>query len=166
LSTRLASYTHSIASHSLSYPEFNCNNFLWLLSVSPSLISLQSHAPRVMGPTYGNIAAITNLQVQLWNSPQRNCSDLYYWLHLDSIDWTSMATMATHAIRHCNTSSTWNTCDWCDLVIFSCITYEFYCPNVSFITFLCSSPLLFVLFPSKSFYPFLSFPFLSNLFHL
>jgi hypothetical protein len=36
----------------------------------------------------------------------------------DSIDRTSMATMATHAIRHCNTSSTRNVCDWCDLVIF------------------------------------------------
>jgi hypothetical protein len=51
LSTRLAPYTHSIASHNLSYPEFNCNNFLQLLSVSPSFFSLQSHTPRVMGPT-------------------------------------------------------------------------------------------------------------------
>jgi hypothetical protein len=30
----------------------------------------------------------------------------------DSIDQTLMAAMATHAIRHCNTSSTWNVCDW------------------------------------------------------
>jgi hypothetical protein len=35
----------------------------------------------------------------------------------DSIDQTSTATMETHAIRHCNTSSTRNVCDWCDLVI-------------------------------------------------
>jgi hypothetical protein len=77
---------------------------------------------------------------------------------LDSIDRTWTATMATHAIRHCNTSSARNTCDWCDLVVFSCITYKFYCPNVSFMTFLRSSSLLFVLFPSKSFYSFLSFP--------
>jgi hypothetical protein len=68
---------------------------------------------------------------------------------LNSIDWTLTAATAAHAIRHCNTSSTWNACDWCDLVVFSCITYKFYCSNVSFITFLCSSPLLFVLFPSK-----------------
>jgi hypothetical protein len=45
--------------------------------------------------------------------------------------------------------------------IFSCITYKIYCSNVSFIIFLHSSPLLFVPFPSKPFYPFLS-----NLFHL
>jgi hypothetical protein len=76
---------------------------------------------------------------------------------LDSIDQTSTATLATHAIRHCNTSSAWNTCDWCDLVIFSCITYKFYCSNVSFINFLRSSPLFFVLFLSKSFYPCSSF---------
>jgi hypothetical protein len=37
---------------------------------------------------------------------------------LDSIAWTLTATMATHAIRHCNTFSAWNACDWCDLVIF------------------------------------------------
>jgi hypothetical protein len=37
---------------------------------------------------------------------------------LDSIDWTLTATMATHAIRHCYASSTWNACSWCDLVIF------------------------------------------------
>jgi hypothetical protein len=78
---RLAPYTHSTASHSLSYPEFNHNNFFQLLSVFLSLFSPQSHASRVMGPTYGNIAAITNLQVQLWNRPQRNRSDLYYQLH-------------------------------------------------------------------------------------
>jgi hypothetical protein len=36
----------------------------------------------------------------------------------DRIDQTLMATMATHAIGHCNTSSTRNVCDWCDLVIF------------------------------------------------
>jgi hypothetical protein len=81
LSTRLVPYTHSTASHSLSYPEFNRNNFFRLLSVSLSLFSSQSHASRVMGPTYDNIAAITNLQVQLWSSPQRNCGDLYYQLH-------------------------------------------------------------------------------------
>jgi hypothetical protein len=34
-----------------------------------------------MGPTYTNIVAITNLQIQLWNSPQRNCGNLYYQLH-------------------------------------------------------------------------------------
>jgi hypothetical protein len=82
LSTRLAPYTHSTASHSLSYLDFNCNSFFRLLSVSPSLFSPQSHTSRVMGPTYSNIAAIINLQVQLWNSPQRNCGSLYYWLHL------------------------------------------------------------------------------------
>jgi hypothetical protein len=81
LSIRLASYTHSTASHSLSYPEFNCNNFFQLLSVFLSLFSPQLHTSRVMGPTYSNIAAVTNLQVQLWNRPQRNCSDLYYQLH-------------------------------------------------------------------------------------
>jgi hypothetical protein len=81
LSTRLVSYTHSTVSHSLSYPEFNCNNFFSLLSVSLSLFSPQLHASRVVGPTYGNIAAITNLQVQLWNRPRRNCGDLYYQLH-------------------------------------------------------------------------------------
>jgi hypothetical protein len=37
---------------------------------------------------------------------------------LDSINQTSMATTATHAIRHCNTFSTQNACDWCDLAIF------------------------------------------------
>jgi hypothetical protein len=37
---------------------------------------------------------------------------------LDSINQTSSAAMATHAIRHCYTSSTQNTCDWCDLIIF------------------------------------------------
>jgi hypothetical protein len=36
----------------------------------------------------------------------------------DSIDQTLTATTATHAIRHCNTSSTRDVCDWCDLVIF------------------------------------------------
>jgi hypothetical protein len=36
----------------------------------------------------------------------------------DSIDRISTATMATHATRRCNTSSTRNVCDWCDLVIF------------------------------------------------
>jgi hypothetical protein len=76
LSTRLVPYTHSTASHSLSYPEFNCNDFSRLLSVSPSLFLLQLHVFRVMGPTYGNIAAIINFQVQLWNSPRRNCSNL------------------------------------------------------------------------------------------
>jgi hypothetical protein len=76
----------------------------------------------------------------------------------DSIDWTSTVTTETHAIRHCNTSSTLNACNWYALVVFSCITYEFYCSNVSFMTFLHSSPLLFILFPSKSFYPFLPFP--------
>jgi hypothetical protein len=81
LSARLVPYTHSTASHSLSYLEFNHNNFFQLLSVSLSLFSPQSHASRVMGPTYGNIAAITNLQVQLWSSPWRNCGDLYYWLY-------------------------------------------------------------------------------------
>jgi hypothetical protein len=81
LSTRLAPYTHSTASHSLSYLEFNRNNFFQLLSVSLSLFSPQSHTSRVMGPTYRNIAAITNLQVQLWNSPWRNRGDLYYQLH-------------------------------------------------------------------------------------
>jgi hypothetical protein len=113
-----ALHTHSTASHSLSYPEFNCNSFFQLLSVFPSLFSPQSHASRIMGPTYGNTAAIINLQVQLWNSSQRNHGDLYYWLHLDSIDRTSMATTAAHAIRHCNTSSARNACDWCDLVVF------------------------------------------------
>jgi hypothetical protein len=81
LSTRLAPYTHSTASHSLSYPEFNHNNFFQLLSVFLSLFSPQLHASRVMGPTYGNIVAITNLQVQLWNRPRRNCGNLYYQLH-------------------------------------------------------------------------------------
>jgi hypothetical protein len=37
---------------------------------------------------------------------------------LDSIDQTLMVTMATHAIRHCYTSSTQNACNWWDLVIF------------------------------------------------
>jgi hypothetical protein len=113
-----ALHTHSTASHSLSYPEFNCNSFFQLLSVFLSLILPQWHASRIMGPTYGNTAAIINLQVQLWNRPWRNCSNLYYRLHLDSIDRTLRATTATHAIRHCNTSSTRNVCDWCDLVIF------------------------------------------------
>jgi hypothetical protein len=36
----------------------------------------------------------------------------------DSIDRTLTVTTATYAIRHCNTSSTQNVCDWCDLVIF------------------------------------------------
>jgi hypothetical protein len=151
-------HTHSTASHSLSYLEFTCNSFFQLLSVSPSLFSPQSHASRVMGPIYGNIVAIINLQVQLWNSPQRNRGDLHYQLHLDSINRTSMATTAAHAIRYCNTSSTWNACNWCDLVIFSCITYKIYCSNVSFMIFLHSSPLLSVLFPFKPFYPFLPFP--------
>jgi hypothetical protein len=42
-----ALHMHSTASHSLSYPEFNCNIFPRLLSVSPSLFSLQSHASRL-----------------------------------------------------------------------------------------------------------------------
>jgi hypothetical protein len=77
---------------------------------------------------------------------------------IDSTDQTSLATMAIPAIRHCYTFSTQNACDWCDLVIFSCVTCKFYCSNVCFMFFLCSSPLLFVFFPSKSFYPFLHFP--------
>jgi hypothetical protein len=77
-----ASHTHSTASHSLSYPEFNCNIFPQLLSVSPSLFLLQSHASRVMGPTYGSIVAIINFQVQLWSSLWSNRGDLYYRLHL------------------------------------------------------------------------------------
>jgi hypothetical protein len=82
-----ALHTHSTASHSLSYPEFNCNSFFQLLSVFPSLFSPQSHTSRVMEFTYGNCTvAIINLQVQLWNSPWRNRGDLYYQLHLDSID--------------------------------------------------------------------------------
>jgi hypothetical protein len=76
-----ALHTHSTASHSLSYPEFNSNNFFQLLSVSPSLFLPQLHASRVMGPIYSNIAAIINLQVQLWNSPRRNCGNLYYQLY-------------------------------------------------------------------------------------
>jgi hypothetical protein len=65
----------------------------------------------------------------------------------DSIDGTSMATTATHAIR----------LRLVRLSHFSCITYKFYCSNVSFMSFLHSSPFLFALFPSKSFYPFLPF---------
>jgi hypothetical protein len=76
-----ALHTHSTVSHNLSYPEFNRNGFFQLLSVSPSLFSPQSHASRVMGPNYGNIAAIINLQVQLWNSPRRNRDNLYYRLY-------------------------------------------------------------------------------------
>jgi hypothetical protein len=55
-----ALHTHSTASHSLSYPEFNRSIFPRLLSVFLSLFSLQSHTSRVMGPTYGSIAAIIN----------------------------------------------------------------------------------------------------------
>jgi hypothetical protein len=40
LSTRLVLYTHSTASHSLSYPEFNCSDFSRLLSASLSLFLL------------------------------------------------------------------------------------------------------------------------------
>jgi hypothetical protein len=43
--------------------------------------SFDFHTSRVMGPTYSNIVAIINLQVQLWNSPQRNHSNLYYQLY-------------------------------------------------------------------------------------
>jgi hypothetical protein len=63
LSTRLAPYTHSTASHSFSYLEFNCSDFPRLLSVSLSLFSLQSHDSRIIRPTYGNIVAIMNFQV-------------------------------------------------------------------------------------------------------
>jgi hypothetical protein len=100
-----ALHTHSTASHSLSYPEFNRNSFFRLLSVSPSLFLPQSHASRVIRPTYSNIAAIINLQVQLWNTLREIAVTFIISSTLDSIDRTSMATMAAHAIRHCNTSS-------------------------------------------------------------
>jgi hypothetical protein len=107
-------HTHSTASHSLSYPELNHNIFPRLLSVSPSLFSLLSHASRVMGPTYSSIAAIINHYEAALGVIAATCIT---GSNLDSIDQTSTATTATHAIRHCNTSSTWNACDWCDLVI-------------------------------------------------
>jgi hypothetical protein len=68
-----------------------------------------------MGPTYGSIVAIINhyeAALGVIAATFIICSSL------DSIDRTLTATMATHAIRHCNTSSTRNVCNWCDLVIF------------------------------------------------
>jgi hypothetical protein len=108
-------HMHSTVSHSLSYPEFNHNIFPRLLSVFPSLFSLQSHASRVMKPTYGSIAAIINHYEAALGVI---VVTFITGSNLDSIDRTSTATTATHAIRHCNTSSTRNACDWCDLVIF------------------------------------------------
>jgi hypothetical protein len=108
-------HMHSTASHSLSYPEFNRNIFPRLLSVSPSLFSLQSHTSRVMGPTYGSISAIINHYEAALGVI---AATFITGSSFDSIDRTLMATTATHAIRHCNTSSTRNACDWCDLVIF------------------------------------------------
>jgi hypothetical protein len=68
-----------------------------------------------MGPTYGSIVAIINHYEAALGVI---AATFITGSNLDSIDWTSTATTATHAIRHCNTSSTWNACDWCDLVIF------------------------------------------------
>jgi hypothetical protein len=71
--------------YSLTQPqltEFKHNIFPRLLSVSLSLFSFQSHASRVMGPTYSSIAAIINFQVQLWSSLRSNRGDLYFRLHL------------------------------------------------------------------------------------
>jgi hypothetical protein len=68
-----------------------------------------------MGPTYGSIAAIINHYEAALGVI---AATFITGSNLDSIDRTSMATTATHAIRHCNTSSTQNACGWCDLVIF------------------------------------------------
>jgi hypothetical protein len=59
-----------------------------------------------MGPTYSNIAAITNLQVQFGAALREIAATFITSSTLDSIDRTLTATTAIHAIRHCNTSST------------------------------------------------------------
>jgi hypothetical protein len=114
-----ALHTHSTASHSLSYLEFNRNNFTQLLSISPSLFSLQLHAS--MEHTHGSIMAIINhyeAALRVIAATFIINSIFIITSTFDSINWTLTATMATHAIRHCYTSSTRNACNWCNLVIF------------------------------------------------
>jgi hypothetical protein len=68
-----------------------------------------------MGPTYGSIAAIINHYEAALGVI---AATFITSSNLDSIDRTSTATTAIHAIGRCHTSSSRNACDWCDLVIF------------------------------------------------
>jgi hypothetical protein len=158
LSIRLAPYTHSTASHSLSYPEFNCNNFFQPHQFPQAYFHLNRTHKESWDPLTAILRPSLIFKFNYGTALREIVATFIISSTLNSIDRTLMATTAAHAIRHCNTSSARNTCNWCNLVIFSYITYKFYCSNVSFMIFLHSSPLLFVLFPSKLFYSFLPFP--------
>jgi hypothetical protein len=111
LSTRLAPYTHSTVSHSLSYPEFNCNNFLQLLSVSLSLFYFNRMHQESWDPLTAILRPSSSFKFNYRTTLGEIAVTFITSSTLDSIDWTSMATMAIHAIRHCNTFSTWNACN-------------------------------------------------------
>jgi hypothetical protein len=108
--------THIVQPHTTSATQSSITTTSFDFCQFPqSLFSLQLHASRVMGPTYGSIAAIINHYEAALGVI---AVTFITGSTLDSIDWTSTATTATHAIRHCYTSSTQNACNWCDLVIF------------------------------------------------